>query len=176
MTGRCRFILVYPGNKHFQLDREGIEKQVSNTVGGRLKPQSTGHILPGGVSQSPIISMQYIVKDLMISVLPLRPGDASKPDCLCTGCTGCTGNTNQTKAPACPGDFDLYAQVSNPGQLALLKQQLREALAAVEAREKVVLESLKPQSSAEVELLQAHLTAALEELKQRGNKPPTAKG
>lgn len=119
--------------------------------------------------------MQYIVKDLMISVLPLRPtGSAAPGDCLCTGCTGCTGNTRQTKSPACGPDFDPFAEISNPAQLAALKQQLREQLAGVEAREKVVLESMQPRSSVEFDILQSHLTAALQDLKQKGQN--VAKG
>jgi hypothetical protein len=120
--------------------------------------------------------MDFIVKDLMISVLPLRPsptiaglagcdaGCTAKSDCgTCTGMTrcpgGCTGGT--------PHPTDLYEQVSNPAALALLKQQLQETLAAVEARERVVHEAMQPRSATEVEILRVHLEAALEELRGR---------
>jgi len=54
---------------------------------------------------------------------------------------------------------------ATPASLAVLKHQLREALAATEAREKVMQEALRPTSPAEIAVLQSHLTAALEELK-----------
>jgi hypothetical protein len=75
-----------------------------------------------------------------------------------TNCPGgCTGVT--------PHPVALYSQVSNPAALALLKQQLREALAAVEARESAVHQAMRPTSATEIEILQSHLEAALEDLR-----------
>jgi hypothetical protein len=51
--------------------------------------------------------------------------------------------------------------------LAALKEQLRQHLAAVEEQEKTVGESLKPQTIAEVDDLQAKLQGAMDELKAR---------
>jgi hypothetical protein len=109
--------------------------------------------------------MPFVVKDLMITLLPLRGdcGDAGA-SCLCTGCTGCTGDTNQTKgtpcSDGCPADFMNMSWV----ELVALKQQLREKLAAVEARENLVMENLRPKSAAEIEALKHSLQAALDEL------------
>ncbi|MEL7330874.1 MAG: hypothetical protein AAFN12_01430 [Cyanobacteria bacterium J06560_2] len=51
--------------------------------------------------------------------------------------------------------------------LATLKQGLKEALSQVEAQEKLVAESLKPQSLEELEVLDEKLTAALEDVRSR---------
>lgn len=117
--------------------------------------------------------MDFIVKDLMISVLPFRRsltggGGGVGPLAGCdAGCSTCTGMTT------CPGGCtggtphptDWYEQVTNPVTLSLLKQQLRETLAAVEAREKVVHDAMRPTSAAELQILQANLEAALEEVR-----------
>jgi len=66
--------------------------------------------------------------------------------------------------------------VVNPAQLAALKQQLRETLAAVEAREKVVHNAMRPTSATEVEILQAHLVAALDELKRTAEELRSKEG
>ncbi|WP_429289859.1 hypothetical protein [Paraburkholderia sp. CI3] len=72
------------------------------------------------------------------------------------GCTGITPHPQLT----------LYEEVIDPSGLANLKQQLREALSVVEAREQNLYESMRPKSLAEVKILQAHLKAALEDLEQ----------
>jgi len=51
--------------------------------------------------------------------------------------------------------------------LAALKEQLKQQLAAVEEHEKAVGESLKPQSVSEVDDLHAKLQGAMDELKTR---------
>ncbi len=71
---------------------------------------------------------------------------------------GCTGGT--------PRPNDWYSQITNPITLALLKQQLRETLAAVEAREKVIHDSMRPTSPAEFQVLETQLEAALEEVRR----------
>jgi hypothetical protein len=63
--------------------------------------------------------------------------------------------------------------------MAQLKQQLREQLAAVEAREKIVLESMRPTTAAEIDLVQRYLQAALDELKStppQGSAPAKGEG
>lgn len=72
----------------------------------------------------------------------------------------------------CPGDTLVPTGPGDPGpeqltSLAELKAQLKKQLAAVEEHEKATAESLKPQTVAEVDDLQAKLQAALEELKSR---------
>lgn len=112
--------------------------------------------------------MEFIVKDLMISVLPLRGGRFS--DALsCGACTSdsiAPGPCGRGSGGPIERFIDLVVNPASPLALATLKQQLRESLAAVEAREKVLHQSMRPTSAAEISILQTHLTAALEELKE----------
>ncbi|WP_125484011.1 hypothetical protein [Edaphobacter aggregans] len=66
-----------------------------------------------------------------------------------------------------PIDIDPGGPVESIANLAALKAQLKQQLAAVEEQEKSVGESLKPQTVAEVDDLQAKLQGAIEELKAR---------
>ena len=119
--------------------------------------------------------MKFIVKDLMISVLPFRGGfvggecDAG-PTCACT-CTPCTGGCSPcsdcSKCTATTPGESWWNDIVDPERLAALKAQLTMQLAMVEAREKVVAESLQPKSAAETEMLEHYLKAALESLKER---------
>lgn len=117
--------------------------------------------------------MKFVVKDLMISVLPLR-GRGGLPGGGCdAGCTNHCGSgcTNPCASGGACGtgttkDLDWIAHVFDPVVLVELKQQLKDALALVEVREKAALEAMKPQSRSEVELLRARLTEALQELDQ----------
>jgi hypothetical protein len=78
---------------------------------------------------------------------------------------------------SCGDTFDTIGTVSDdcdPDQpakrsanLAVLKAQLKQHLAAIEEHEKATNESLKPQTVAEVDDLQKKLQAAMEELKAR---------
>jgi hypothetical protein len=78
---------------------------------------------------------------------------------------------------SCGDTFDTIGTVSDdcdPDQpakrsanLAALKAQLKQHLAAIEEHEKATNESLKPQTVAEVDDLQKKLQAAMEELKAR---------
>jgi hypothetical protein len=52
-----------------------------------------------------------------------------------------------------------------PQSTPVVKEQLQQALAAVEAQQAAAEESLKPQSLEDVEMLEKHLTEALAELK-----------
>jgi len=126
--------------------------------------------------------MTFIVKDLMISVLgaqprvplPLDACDAGACTCTpCTGgcspCTSCTGCTTYTPGGLRWGGgwwWTVQAQ-ADPAHLAMLKQQLRSALAAVEAQEQAALEAMRPKTAEDVERLRTQLTAALEELTKK---------
>jgi hypothetical protein len=57
-------------------------------------------------------------------------------------------------------------QVANPQNLAVLKAQLRQSLAQVEAQEQAMAESMKPQTVEEADMLEQKLTEALDELRQ----------
>lgn len=121
------------------------------------------------------LQMDFLVKDLMISVFPLRGLAAA----ACNACTDCSGMTD--RCPGCSetvskGIEDLLTLIVNPASpqsLAMLKEQLRQALAAVEAKERVLHESLRPKTLEEVELLRGHLTAAIEELRERSQELAT---
>jgi hypothetical protein len=111
--------------------------------------------------------MEFIVKDLMISVLPLRGvrlGDVASCG-ACTSDSTAPGPCGKGSGGPIENWLDYVISPATPAGLAALKQQLREALASVEAREKVVHESMRPTSAAEISILQTHLTAALEDLK-----------
>jgi hypothetical protein len=54
--------------------------------------------------------------------------------------------------------------------LVLLRQELEEALAAVEIRERVLAEAMQPRTLADVEELERKLTDALQELQARKAK------
>jgi hypothetical protein len=98
--------------------------------------------------------------------------------CTCTGCT-------RTCPPiSCPKGscgwsppIDQFTElqtvvlnqpgmVANPQNLKELKAQLRQALAQVEAQERMAEESMRPQSLEEADMLEQKLTEALEELRQ----------
>jgi hypothetical protein len=115
--------------------------------------------------------MHFVVRDLMISVLPLRPlgGTGGLAGCEAGACTPCSDCSKCTLVT--PGGH-LGDDVINPDptRLAALKQQLQAALSSVESREKVVLDSLRPKSVAEIEFLRGQLTAALEDLERNSNE------
>ena len=103
--------------------------------------------------------MDFIVKDLMIRLLPttgISPVAAS-----CGGCTDCSSCSSNTRILDLG---DIRTLPVSPFVLSLLKHQLREALSVVEAKERAVAESLRPTTAADIEALQTHLTAALKEL------------
>lgn len=117
--------------------------------------------------------MDFFVKDLIISVLPNRLSAGADGGWRFGGCdAGCTTCTGMTTCPGgCTGvtphpRMTLYEEIINPVALANIKEQLREALSLVEAREQILHESMRPKSLAEVELLQAQLQAAQEDLKE----------
>lgn len=126
--------------------------------------------------------MAFRVKDLLINIAPapgLEPGTGAIGDCTVTmqDCTGtllnCTG-TPQAFTPwlsrfCC--FFSLFRGVADPvyavEQLAVLKAQLKVAIADIENREKLVEESLEPKTTAQIEELEAKLEEALTELRRR---------
>jgi hypothetical protein len=57
--------------------------------------------------------------------------------------------------------------LSDPESLVVLRQELEEALAAIEIRERVLAETMQPRTLAEIEELERRLTDALEELQAR---------
>jgi hypothetical protein len=57
--------------------------------------------------------------------------------------------------------------LSDPESLVVLRQELEEALAAIEIRERVLAETMQPQTLDEIEELERRLTDALEELQAR---------
>lgn len=114
--------------------------------------------------------MQFVVKDLLISVLPVNfdigrfgtcQQDSEGPPC----------------SGVCPGSKDpitaikeLIILADNPVSLANLKLQLHEQLAMVEHRVDKMAKSAKPLSNADVSMLQSHLGSALKELDQVNKK------
>ncbi len=72
----------------------------------------------------------------------------------------------------CPGG-SIILTIPDPGPVEIatsleeLKAQLKQQLAAIEEQEKATAESMRPQTVAEVDDLQAKLQAAMEELKAR---------
>lgn len=122
--------------------------------------------------------MAFRVKDLMIQVLPsAAPGaefSTSPTPCgrctNCTGCTKCTINTcgfSPCRPPWASGTLIDPAGV-DPRQLALLKQQLKQALDDVERQERALAEAMQPQTVEEVEQLEQKIKEALDHL--RGQK------
>ncbi|KAA9107943.1 hypothetical protein [Microbacterium rhizomatis] len=110
--------------------------------------------------------MEFIVKDLMISVLPqFDPRDASSCGACSADSSGppCTGICPGSKDPF-EGHYEGIRLEDNPRVLAALKQQLHAHIAAVEARESALYKQLAPSTPADVRALRAHLTAALDAL------------
>jgi hypothetical protein len=117
--------------------------------------------------------MSFKVRDLMITVLPAGIPIAGVGDCLpteqphCTHCTdyGCTYCSGTRCTPNCTLSAKDFGDIVNPPELALLKERLKIALAEVEARERVVEESLRPKTLEDFELLEQKLNAALEDIR-----------
>lgn len=81
--------------------------------------------------------------------------DCSYCTAHCTGCT-CSG----TKGPSIRQDVSRMDQST----LAILRQQLQEALNAVEQRQQEIDTHLRPKTLADVELLEQKIAASLEDL------------
>ena len=114
--------------------------------------------------------MQFKVKDLMITVLTsesnnLGADTAACPGCTlnlspdpCKGCTNCTASF-YTKGRSC------FCKISDPRDLAILKEELKGALLDIENKERVIAEAMRPKSISEVEELEEKLNAALGEIR-----------
>jgi len=128
--------------------------------------------------------MAFKVKDLMITVLPTESkalgvgaacGGCSLNisclpcSCTCSGCSnscgycssGCTNFTHGVRG---------QVQIARPEDLAILKEELRQALLDIEAKERDIEEAMRPKTLSEVEELEEKLTAALVEVKAQKAK------
>ena len=111
--------------------------------------------------------MNFIVKDLMISVLP-KSFDLGEV----AGCRDCTGDTMGPPCSGiCPGTRNPVTAIreeiwlsESPVQLFLLKQQLQEQLVAVEQRTMVIAKKTQPLSTSDASMLKDRLSAALQTL------------
>ena|SRR2546425_1024976 len=124
--------------------------------------------------------MAFKVKNLMIHVLPdvqgkvqPQPVLAIANACVCLAFFSWinsepprpgpgTGRGCDTPPIFQPPDIDMHLQT-----LAILKAQLQDALAQVEAQEKTINEQMAPQTFEEAKALEGHLVDALEEVRQR---------
>ena len=117
--------------------------------------------------------MEFKVKDLMITVLPSESNakDAGAnlcPQCslqcspcsyvTCGYCTHCT-NSFYTQGRSC------FCKISDPRDLAILKEELRGALLDIENKERIITAAMRPKSISEIEELEEKLTAALGEIR-----------
>jgi len=94
-------------------------------------------------------------------------GGGDGPGCGCTcSCTATGGGGDGcgcTCTCTCTGSSGDIGSLGRPGDLEVLKDALRKALAQVERHE----ETLKPQTIEEVDALERHVREALQELKAR---------
>jgi hypothetical protein len=81
-------------------------------------------------------------------------------------CCGARSGVGGLIPVAFAGDPELAAE-----QLAALKAQLKEAIAEIEAQEKIVAERLQPQTDAEIDELLAKLKEAQGELEKKRSGP-----
>jgi hypothetical protein len=118
---------------------------------------------------------RFRTRDLMINILPegpgfremLRPGSCEDV-CITLACMPCS-------LQSCGGDWPTrchpavtrFGGFGQPEDLAVLKAQLRQALAQVEAQERVQSEMMRPQTLDEASALEEKLEAALEEVQAR---------
>jgi hypothetical protein len=108
--------------------------------------------------------MSFIFKDLTISVFGEReagcPGHGGGP----TGC--CASHPGTYCEAGTAGSLHIVEpeMVFEVGELVFLRQQLTEALAGVDARERELREQATPKSVAEIDSLEGKLGEALTEL------------
>jgi hypothetical protein len=139
--------------------------------------------------------MQFKFKDLMIHVLPEDASPAAAiPHCInctlrypcsnypCSGPAECSGNppskyectvmnpctANCTPPASCLNHSRglMLESITEPQHLAILKAQLKQALADVERHERVLEEVMRPQTLQEAEQLEEKLKSALDELQK----------
>ena len=96
----------------------------------------------------------------------------SDPCGPCSQVMSCPGGSIKCPAVSCPGgsrfELDRDDITVNPAEgLAVLKQQLQEALVEVEAQESALEAASKPKSVEEIDELKKQLLAAVEELDEQ---------
>ena len=98
--------------------------------------------------------------------------------CTCTKCTGCTCThctvhtcTIHTGCGACTASIRATARLRS-SDLPKLKAHLQRALKQVEAREQAVAQKLQPRTVEQIEMLEAKLREALEELARQKKELP----
>jgi hypothetical protein len=119
--------------------------------------------------------MAFKIKDLLISVAPTDDANAQgNAPFYGAGC-GCSGHstlllwnwfTCLIGAPGYSKGWIAGDPVVAAEQIAFLKSQLRQELAALEQREKEIESRLRPKSVQEIEKLEAQIQDALEELQK----------
>jgi hypothetical protein len=135
------------------------------------------------------VKMRFKLKELLIQIAPeggIGAGVWGLPGGACDSpsCVYCSGSPSACRIHGsvpvhC---FDTGALDPNPLQrlnnLRVLKAQLTEHLAAVEAAERTTSDSLEPKTREEMETLEHHLETALEEVRSRKAKlaRPRSKG
>lgn len=110
--------------------------------------------------------MAFRFADLMISVLPSIDENVIAPRCNIVTCVfgTCSINPNSCwwsiQIPPLP--------FSDPfNELAILKAQLQQTLAQIEAQEEAMKERMRPQTLAEATALEEKMVQALEELRRQ---------
>lgn len=111
--------------------------------------------------------MKFVIKDLMITVLPLvdriHPCDGGPNSGCMPPSAGSCGGGSPCSCGATEGRD--WSEVFDPPFLIRMKQHLRLQIAQIEAREQAMREAMRP-SQEHANLLEPFLAAALEELKK----------
>src|SRR5215471_18216264 len=116
--------------------------------------------------------MNFVVKDLMITILPNRSDLAARqPSTACDAGGTCCPHLTSACTPAPSTHLRVRAsEAATLEEIMALKAQLRESLAIAEAREKVILQDLQPKSPEELHLLETLLQGAIEEVRKRSSE------
>ena len=123
---------------------------------------------------------RFRVRDLMINILPegagfremLRPGSCEEV-CRTLACIACSLESCGPRSGCHPAVSDItrtpfiVGGFGQPEDLMVLKNQLQQALAQVEAQERVQNEMMRPQTLEEATALEEKLEEALEEVQER---------
>ena len=112
--------------------------------------------------------MRFVVKDLLITVGPEQFGSPSSDHCTGACCL------SPCSLPSCDNNSCVVTPITGsyadevilPADLAELKAQLLAAVAEVERRQGEVRDALAPKNLREVEIAEAQLQAALEDVQQ----------
>ncbi|MEN5036722.1 hypothetical protein [Pseudomonas sp. TWI929] len=118
--------------------------------------------------------MKFVIKDLMITVLPLVDKfhlpqgecDAGPKSCASPSAGSCGGGSpcscGGTQGPD-------WSEVFDPPYLIRMKEQLRLQIAQIEAQEQAVRKALQPNKE-QVRLLEPYLEDAMREMKKEMKK------